>query len=237
MTALLTIRSLTAGYGKLAILHDISLEVEDGTMLAVIGPNGAGKTTLASAIMGLVRVMAGEIRFDGQDITNRPTQDIARLGIGYVPQTRNVFGSLSVEENLKISATTLPKAQHRAGIEAVFERFPRLAERRRQSGRSLSGGERQMLAIGSALITEPRMLVLDEPITGLSPQLTHEVSRGIADISQAGVTVIWVVEENPQEIIGLSDEVVVMSTGTISLRQPAEQLLAAENFRELFLGV
>jgi ABC-type branched-subunit amino acid transport system ATPase component len=237
MTALLSIRNLVAGYGKLAVLHDLSLDLAEGTMLAVIGPNGAGKTTLARAVMNLVNVMSGEIRFAGQDIAGLPAQAIAALGIGLVPQTRNVFGGLTVEENLAMSCTLLDRRRHRAAIEAVYARFPRLVERRRQAGRSLSGGERQMLAIGSALIAEPRLLILDEPVSGLSPHLTAEVARGIAEISRSGVTVIWVVEESPQQVIGLSDEVAVMSGGTITLRQPAAAMLAADNFRELFLGI
>lgn len=237
MTALLTIDNLVAGYGKLPVLHGISLKVNEGRMVAIIGPNGAGKTTLTRSVMNLVNVMSGRMSFAGQDITGLPTQEIARCGIGFVPQTRSVFGSLSVQENLEMSCTPLPRARHRSAIDAVYDRFPRLVARRSQAGRSLSGGERQMLAIGSALLAEPRMLILDEPVTGLSPHLTDEVSRGIAAIKENGVTVIWVVEENPQQVIALSDEVAVMQTGTIALQQPAAEILAADNFRELFLGV
>ncbi|PZQ97656.1 MAG: ABC transporter ATP-binding protein [Cereibacter sphaeroides] len=237
MSALLTIRNLVAGYGKLAVLHDVSLDLAEGAMLAVIGPNGAGKTTLTHAVMNLVNVMSGTVTFGGQDITGMPTQAIATLGVGLVPQTRNVFSGLTVQENLEMACTLLPKAKHRDAIDSVYSRFPRLTERRNQAGRSLSGGERQMLAIGSALIPNPRLLILDEPVSGLSPHLTDEVARGISEINASGVTVIWVVEENPQQVIGLSDEVAVMSTGTITLRESAEKVLAAENFRELFLGV
>jgi ABC-type branched-subunit amino acid transport system ATPase component len=237
MSVSLSIRNLVAGYGKLAVLHDVALDVSAGTMLAVIGPNGAGKSTLTRAIMNLVDIIGGSISFDDRDITGLPTEQIARLGIGFVPQSRNVFAGLSVEENLEMSAALIPRNRQKAAIDAVYDRFPRLVERRRQAGRSLSGGERQMLAIGSALIAEPRMLILDEPTTGLSPHLTEEVARGIARINESGVTVIWVVEENPRQVIGLSDEVLVMSTGTVTLREPAERVLRAENFRELFLGL
>ncbi len=237
MAPLLKIENLTAGYGKLAVLHDISLAIAKGEMLSLIGPNGAGKTSLTRAIMNQCAVMSGRVTFDGQDLTRVPTHLIAAAGIGYVPQTRNVFRGLSVQENLEMSASLLPRGDQRAAIDAAYRRFPRLTERRRQPGSALSGGERQMLAISSALLAKPRLLILDEPVSGLSPGMTDEVANGISEINRSGVTVLWVVEENPQQIIGLSDRVAVMSTGTIRLEQSAEEMLKAENFRELFLGV
>jgi ABC-type branched-subunit amino acid transport system ATPase component len=237
MSAILSIRNLTAGYGKLPVLHDISLDLDAGRMLAVIGPNGAGKSSLTRAIVNLCTIMSGSVSFDGQDITRLPTEAVAARGLGYVPQTRNVFRALSVQENLEMSSLLLDRAAQARAIDAAYARFPRLIERRRQLGASLSGGERQMLAIASALMTAPKLLVLDEPVSGLSPAMTDEVARGIAEINRAGTTVIWVAEENPQQIIGLSDEVIVMSTGTIRLRQSSADMLAADNFRELFLGV
>ncbi len=237
MGVLLKIENLTAGYGKLAVLHEVSLEIREGEMLSLIGPNGAGKTSLTRAIMRQCAIMSGKITFAGENITQMPTHRIAALGIGYVPQSRNVFRSLTVQENLEMSASLLPQSQKLRAIEEAYERFPRLTERRRQHGSALSGGERQMLAISSALLMKPRLLVLDEPVSGLSPGMTDEVAKGIAAINRSGVTVLWVVEENPQQIIGLSDTVAVMSTGTIRLHQPAAEMLRAENFRELFLGV
>ncbi|PZQ48198.1 MAG: ABC transporter ATP-binding protein [Rhodovulum sulfidophilum] len=237
MTPILSIQNLVAGYGKLPVLHDVSLDLAQGTMLSVIGPNGAGKTSLTRAIMNQCTVMGGRVLFDGRDITGRPTQEIAAAGLGYVPQTRNVFRSLTVHENLEMSSLLLSAAARRRAIDAAYARFPRLVERRSQHGSSLSGGERQMLAIASALINEPKLIILDEPVSGLSPSMTDEVARGIAEINRGGVGVVWVVEENPQQVIGLSDEVIVMSTGTVRLRETARDLLAADNFRELFLGV
>lgn len=237
MASILSIEGLTAGYGKLPVLHDVSFSLEAGRMLSVIGPNGAGKTTLTRAICGQCTIMSGSIRYDGQNIAGRQGQEIAQSGIGYVPQTNNVFKRLTVDENLEMSSLLMSRADQRTAIDDAYTRFPRLTERRKQLGSSLSGGERQMLAISSALLAKPKLLILDEPVSGLSPAMTDEVANGISQISRAGVTVVWVAEENPLMIIGLSDEVVVMSTGTISLHQSAKEMLAAENFREIFLGI
>lgn len=237
MSPILSIRNLTAGYGKLPVLHDLSLDLDAGRMLSIIGPNGAGKTTLTRSIVGQCAVMSGSVLFDEADITRRQGQEIALCGIGYVPQTHNVFGALSVQENLEMSSLTLSRVEQKRAIEAAYARFPRLTERRRQHGSSLSGGERQMLAISSALLAAPKLLILDEPVSGLSPSMTDEVARGISAINRSGVTVIWIAEENPQQIIGLSDEVIVMETGTIRMRENAQTMLKAENFREIFLGV
>ena len=234
---ILSIRDLVAGYGKLAVLHGVTLDLQSGEMLSVIGPNGAGKTSLTRAIMNLCTVSSGEIRFSGRAISKLRTEEIARLGVGYVPQTLNVFRQLSVQENLEMSSLRMSRADQKWAIDKAYEQFPRLKERQGQMGSSLSGGERQMLAIASALLPGPQLIILDEPVTGLSPSLTDEVARGIARINQDGVSVLWVVEENPQQIIGLSDSVVVMSGGTIRLRQTAQEMLANENFREIFLGV
>ncbi|MCV3735164.1 ABC transporter ATP-binding protein (plasmid) [Rhizobium sp. TRM96647] len=234
---ILAINNLVSGYGKLAVLHDVSLSLREGEMLAVIGPNGAGKSTLMKTIMNLVNTMKGEILFEGKDIAALETQRIAGLGIGYVPQTQNVFGSLTVHENLTMSCNLLPRDEHATAVDAIYERFPRLKERRRQQGRSLSGGERQMLAIGSALLAKPRLLILDEPVSGLSPHMTDEVARGISRINDGGVTVIWVVEENPHQVIGLSDSVCIMGTGTVRLHLPADDVIKADNFKEMLLGI
>jgi ABC-type branched-subunit amino acid transport system ATPase component len=235
--ALLTVSDLVAGYGRLPVLHGLGISVKEGSMVAVIGPNGAGKSTLVKAIMRLVTVMSGEVHFDGRRMDTLETQAIAAAGIGYVPQTRNVFGSLSVQENLELSCNLLPRGRAAAAIEAIYERFPRLRQRRDQRGSSLSGGERQMLAIGSALISEPRLIMLDEPTSGLSPHLTSEVAEGISAFNKAGTTVLWVVEEDPQEILSRADWVYVLDGGTVRMSCPAAELLGAENFLELFLGV
>jgi branched-chain amino acid transport system ATP-binding protein len=234
---LLAVADLVAGYGRLPVLHGLGLRVNPGAMVAIIGPNGAGKSTLIKAIMGVVEIMAGEIHFDGRQIDGLETQEIAAAGVGYVPQTRNVFGSLSVQENLELSCNLLPRGQAPAAIDSIYERFPRLKQRRDQRGSSLSGGERQMLAIGSALISEPKLIMLDEPTSGLSPHITSEVAEGIAAFNKAGTTVLWVVEEDPQEILALADWVYVLDGGAVRMSCPASELLGAENFLELFLGV
>ncbi len=235
--SILLVDSLVSGYGKLAVLHQVSLDIRRGRMTAVIGPNGAGKSTLMKSIMHLVNNIAGTVHFEGRAIQSLETQVIAALGIGYVPQTQNVFGALSVQENLEMSCNLLPRFEHGAAIEAAFERFPRLKERSKQAGRSLSGGERQMLAIASALLARPKLLILDEPVSGLSPHMTDEVAEGIRQINETGVTVIWVVEENPQQVIALSDDVCVMDTGTIRLQSAATDILASADFKQLFLGI
>ena len=235
--ALLKVGGLVAGYGRLPVLHGLDVTVARGAMVAIIGPNGAGKSTLAKAIMRLVDVMAGEVHFDGRRIDTLETEAIAATGIGYVPQTRNVFGSLSVEENLELSCNLLPAGSAATAVEAIYERFPRLKQRRRQRGSSLSGGERQMLAIGSALISQPKLIMLDEPTSGLSPHMTSEVAEGISAINKAGTTVMWVVEEDPQEILSRADWVYVLDGGTVRMSCPAAELLGADNFLELFLGV
>lgn len=234
---MLDARDVTLFYSGVRAVDGVSLQVAEGRIIGLIGANGAGKASLFNVISGFSTADSGAIRFEGRAIERLRPSEIARLGIGYAPQTRNVFGALSVQENLEMVSQLLPSPRRRAGIEAAYARFPRLVERRAQAGRSLSGGERQMLAIASALIAEPRLLILDEPVSGLSPFLTDEVARGISAINAGGVSVICVVEENPQQVIGLSDDMIVMSAGAITLRQPAEAVLRADNFRELFLGV
>ena len=235
--AMLSVSGLVAGYGRLPVLHDISFSVAPGSLTTIIGPNGAGKTTLTKAIVHVVDIMGGAIVFEGRTISAMPAHQIIPLGIGYVPQSGNVFPTLTVDENLEISSNLVPRARRAEEIEKVYERFPRLRERRRQRGQSLSGGERQMLAIGSALLAAPKLLILDEPVTGLSPQLTDEVTESIVAINRAGTTVLWVVEENPQQVIEHADWVCVMDGGAIRISKPAAEILATENLRELFLGI
>ena len=232
----LTVANLVAGYGKLPVLHGVSLDIRPSDMVAIIGPNGAGKTTLTRAILGLVTLMDGQIRFAGDLISGMESQKIAARGIGYVPQTRNVFGSLTVQENLDLGANLLERHERADAVERIYEQFPRLKQRRSQRGQSLSGGERQMLAIGSAIISRPKLLILDEPTSGLSPHMTDEVATSIKAINDSGVTVIWIVEENPQLIIDLSDWVYVMDAGTIRTGMPAAELLKTMDMREIFLG-
>jgi ABC-type branched-subunit amino acid transport system ATPase component len=234
---LLAIDGLVAGYGRLPVLHDLSMTVAGGSLTTVIGPNGAGKTTLVKAIVNIVDVMSGTITFEGRRISNRPSHEIAAEGIGFVPQTANVFPTLTVQENLEMGCRFVADAERPAAIESAYDRFPRLRGRKKQRARTLSGGERQMLAISSALLHDPRLLILDEPVTGLSPQLTDEVVAGIKAINERGTTILWVVEENPLQVLGIADWVYVIEGGRVKNSEPAADLLAAPDFRRIFLGV
>ena len=233
----LSIEGLVAGYGKLAVLHSVSLSVARNSITTVIGPNGAGKTSLVKAIIGIVDTMEGSVVFEGQSITRMPAHEIAALGVGFVPQTNTVFPTLTVQENLEMGCRFVPDVSRREAVESAYKRFPRLRERQFQKARTLSGGERQMLAIASALLPNPKLLILDEPVTGLSPQLTDEVICGIKEINDRGVTVLWVVEENPLQVLAIADWVYVMESGLVKTSEPAKDLLAAPNFRQIFLGV
>jgi len=232
-----SIENLTAGYGKIPIIHDASLTLPVGSISAIIGPNGSGKSTFTLAMLNLVNIMSGKIFYRNKSITGLKTNKIVELGIGYVPQKNNVFSSLTVQENLEISAGNIGAQKIDECIEKIYEKFPRLKERKRLNGSSLSGGERQMLAIGSALIVSPDFLILDEPTTGLSPQLTNEVAEGIVEINKNGTTILWVVEENPRQILSFADWVYVMDSGTIKPAQLASEVLNSPNFRQLFLGI
>jgi len=234
---LLVIDGLVAGYGRLPVLQDLSLTVAEGSLTTVIGPNGAGKTTLVNAIVNIVDVMGGSITYEGRPITNRPPHKIAAEGIGFVPQTGNVFPTLTVQENLVMGTRFVADADKPAAIEGAYERFPRLRERKKQRARTLSGGERQMLAISSALLPNPRLLILDEPATGLSPQLTEEVVTGVKAINERGTTVLWVVEENPLQVLGVADWVYVIESGRVKNSTSAKELMNAPDFRQIFLGV
>ncbi|MGE0210789.1 MAG: ABC transporter ATP-binding protein [Parvibaculaceae bacterium] len=233
----LRISNLSAGYGKLSVLHGVSLSVAKGSMTALLGPNGAGKTTLAKSIVRLVTVFGGEVWYGDKSLNGREPQDVVGLGIGFVPQTSAVFASLSVHENLEISCGAMSKAEQGWRIAEAYDRFPRLSQRTRQRASTLSGGERQMLAIGSALLARPSFLILDEPTTGLSPQLTDEVVEGLGDLRRGGTTLLWIVEQNPQQALALADWAVVMEAGAVRHQQRAADLLNAPNFRQLFLGV
>ena len=234
---LLEVADLHAGYGAMDILEGVSLALAAGEIGVVVGPNGAGKSTTLKTIFGLLRISRGTVHFEGEEITNAAPETLVGRGMSYVPQERNVFETLTVQENLEMGCRFVPPGDRAAEIEKIYARFPRLAERRRQRARTLSGGERQMLAIGGALISGPDLLILDEPVTGLSPQLCDEVVAGIAEINRQGRTILWVVEENPQAVLGTADWVYVMEGGRVKDSTSAVALLAAPDFRQIFLGV
>ncbi len=232
---LLTVNSLESGYGKLPILHGIDLKVDEGELVAVIGPNGAGKSTLLKAISGLLPCWKGSVNFAGNNVHDYEPNMLPTWGLGYVPQDRNVFPGLTVAENLEMASTMLKNPGPR--IKAAYERFPILGKRQKQAARTLSGGERQMLAIASALILEPKLLMLDEPTTGLAPVVANEVISHILDINRGGTAILWVVEENPASVLMHCPRVYLLESGLIRRTDSGENLLNDPKFAELFLGV
>ena len=231
---LLIIHDLSAGYGEHEILRGLSLHVDEGDLVAVIGPNGAGKSTLLKTVAGLVRPRAGRIVLRGADITGATSRSIVASGLCYVPQEANVFSSLSVWENLTIGAWTAPRALN-ARADAVVELFPVLAERRRARAGTLSGGERQMLAMAMALMVEPRLLLLDEPSAGLAPALQRLVFDRVREINARGLGIL-LVEQNARESLALCHRAYVLAMGRVRAEGSGEALRDDPEIRRLYLG-
>lgn len=233
---MLSVKELHVYYGGIHALKGISLEVPQGKIVTLIGANGAGKSTTLRAIVGLVRPRSGSIKLGGQEVTGRPTHWLIQQGITMVPEGRRIFSNLTVQENLEIGAYY---RTDRAGIERdlawVYSLFPRLQERRRQKGGTLSGGEQQMLAIGRALMSRPRLLALDEPSLGLAPLLVKEVFRVLREINSQGTTIL-LVEQNARAALQLADYGYVMETGHITLEGAGKDLLVNEKVRRAYLG-
>jgi len=233
---LLEVDRLDVYYGAVHALKGVSLRAEAGEIVTLIGANGAGKTTLLRAISGLVPSRAGTAKFDGRDITRVPAHEIVGLGVSHSPEGRLVFANLSVETNLELGAYL---RRDRDGIrqdrERVFQLFPRLEERRRQSAGTLSGGEQQMLAIGRALMSRPRLLLLDEPSLGLAPLLVREIFKTIQEINRSGVTVL-LVEQNAHLALSIAGRGYVLETGTVRLEDRASALLQNEEVKKAYLG-
>ena len=233
---LLEVRNATVHYHKVAALRGVSMDVPDGAVVTIIGANGAGKSTLLRAISGLEALSEGEIRFDGRRIDGTPPEKVVALGIAQVPEGRRVFPDLTVQENLDTGAwLRRDKAQVERDLDGVFAHFPRLKERRRQWARTLSGGEQQMLAIGRALMSNPRLLLLDEPTIGLSPVLVREMARIIREIHERGVPVV-LVEQNAELALRLADYAYVLETGSVALHGPAGELHENDHVRRAYLG-
>jgi branched-chain amino acid transport system ATP-binding protein len=232
MAELLTIERLTAGYGEAVVLNEISLAVPEGQSLALLGRNGMGKTTLVNSIVGVTRYRGGTIRLGGRDITRMRPDQRAHAGVGWVPQERNIFKSLTVEENLT--------AVQRTGSwtpAKVYGLFPRLAERRSNLGNQLSGGEQQMLAVGRALVINPRIMLLDEPLEGLAPIIVEELLAGLNRIiREEGLSAI-LVEQNAQKILGVTDRAVILERGSIVHEAASSALKADRATLESYLGV
>ena len=234
MSAVLEVRDLRAGYGDHEILRGVGLRVDEGEIVAVIGPNGAGKSTLLKAIAGLLPPRSGEVRFRGEPIGGAAPDAIIHRGLCYVPQESNVFAGLSVEENLAIGGWAA-RGRGDARAASVAALFPALAERRRQRAGSLSGGERQMLAIGMALMVEPALLLLDEPSAGLAPALQRLIFDRIRDINAAGVAIV-LVEQNARESLRLCRRGYVLVMGQTRAEGPGQSLLEDPEIRRAYLG-
>jgi ABC-type branched-subunit amino acid transport system ATPase component len=233
---LLRAEGLTAGYGKMAILHDVTLDVRAGEMVSVIGPNGAGKSTAFKTIVGFLRPSTGRVLFDGQDITGlRPDQVLPR-GLAYVPQGRIVFPQMTVLENLEMGAYIERDGRRiRAALERVYRLFPVLADRRGQRAGTMSGGEQQMVAIGRALMTTPKLILLDEPSLGLAPKFVSLIFEKLAEMKQAGYT-LMVVEQNAAKALAVADRGYVLELGRNRFEGPGRVLLADPEVKRLYLG-
>ena len=232
--ALLSVRELDAGYGDLQILSDVALDVGRGEYITIVGPNGAGKSTVMKSVFGLATLMGGTVTFDGEDITGLDPEEVIREGIGYVPQNENVFASLSVIENLEMGAYILDSVPQEA-LSAVFERFPILEERQSQKAGTLSGGQRQMLAMGRALMLDPDLLLLDEPSAGLAPDLVDDMFDRIDAINDAG-TAVLMVEQNAKEALRRCDRGYVLVNGQNRYEDEGDVLLSDSEVRQQFLG-
>jgi branched-chain amino acid transport system ATP-binding protein len=235
-TALLELTGVEVAYGGIKAVKGVDLRVDQGELVCLIGANGAGKTTTLKGVCGLQPVNAGTIRYGGSDITGRPAFELVRLGLAMVPEGRGVFGALSIEENLKMGAYA--RRDHRAiddDVTRVFQLFPRLKERRRQTAGTLSGGEQQMLAIARALLSRPRLLLLDEPSMGLAPLMVQKVFETIMTISSEGVTIL-LIEQNAKLALEVSHRGYVMESGLITLSGDAKRLLDDPAVRAAYLG-
>ena len=234
--AMLEVKDLNVYYGMIQALKGISFEVNEGEVIALIGANGAGKTTTLHAITGLIPAKSGSITFEGADIRKTPGHKIVSMGMAHVPEGRRVFAQLSVYENLKMGAyTRKDKEEIKETLEMVYKRFPRLEERKNQLAGTLSGGEQQMLAMGRALMSHPKMIVMDEPSMGLSPIYVNEIFQIIKDVSADGVTVL-LVEQNAKKALSIADRAYVLETGNIILQGDAKELMNDESVKKAYLG-
>ena len=233
---MLTLEKVTAGYHGLQILHEISIEVRDREIVSMVGANGAGKTTTLNTIAGLVRPSSGTITFAGERAAGRRPSDLVREGLVLVPEGRALFGSLSVEENLQMGGWTLDKGAVGASLKEVYELFPVLYDRRAQVAETFSGGQQQMLAIGRALMAKPRLLMLDEPSTGLSPKLTWTVLDAVRRIRETGVAVL-LVEQNASHALEMADRAYVLESGSVVLEGRGPELAKDDRVRSAYLGM
>ena len=233
-TPVLELQNVSGGYGEADILHGVSLAVSAGEIVVIIGPNGAGKSTAIKAVFGLLRISGGKVLLNGDDITGQPTDKLITLGVSYVPQTGNVFPTLTVDENLELGAY-VRNDDWRPRAEEIYEMFPPLADRRTQAAGTLSGGERQMVAFGRALMLEPKILLLDEPTAGLSPAYQHDILMIAKDINSSGVPILMV-EQNAKQALEIADRGYILVDGQNRLDDDAAKLLSSPDVAKMFLG-
>jgi branched-chain amino acid transport system ATP-binding protein len=237
MSTLLEINDLVAGYGNAVVLDGLSLSADVGSIVSVLGPNGAGKSTLLNSVGGILP-STGKVLFEGEDVSELPVEDRLMRGIALVPETRELFGLMTVEENLLLGGfrpRQLGDRNWRAGLEPVYALFPRLNERRKQQANTMSGGERQMLAIGRALMSQPKLLLLDEPSLGLAPLIVQDIMRSISELSKTGLTVL-LVEQNARAALNISKYAYVLETGKFVAEGEATQLMHDERLIAIYLG-
>ena len=236
MTIMLKVDDLSVHYGVIQAVKNVSFEVNEGEVVSLIGANGAGKTSILRTISGLVRPSAGKIEFLGQEIQKAPARKIVASGLSQVPEGRHVFSGLTVMENLEMGAFLhKDRDENQKNLKKVFDRFPRLEERKNQDAATLSGGEQQMLAMGRALMSKPKLLLLDEPSMGLAPIFIQEIFDIIQDIQKQGTTVL-LIEQNAQKALSIADRGYVLETGKIVLSGTGQELLASDEVRKAYLG-
>lgn len=232
---MLTVSDINVYYGAIHAIKNVSLEVDEGEVVALIGANGAGKSTTLKTMSGLLRSQTGTIEFLGQNIMHMPADKLVAAGLAHVPEGRRVFAQMSVEENLEMGAFTRPNSEIAPGLERVYAHFPRLKERRRQVAGTLSGGEQQMLAMGRALMSSPKLLMLDEPSMGLAPILIEQIFDIVRELHAAGTTIL-LVEQNAQMALSIASRAYVMETGKITLSGTGDELLHNDEVRKAYLG-
>ncbi len=232
---LLDVRDVISGYGKMLVVKGVSLSVETGQIVTIIGPNGSGKSTLLKTILGLIKPVDGKIFFNGAEITELRADQVVRHGMGYVPQLDNIFPTLTVKENLEMGAYNVSDADFEKELKEIYEIFPILKERRNMRAKSLSGGERQMLALARALVAKPRLLLLDEPSAGLAPTLTDKILEKVVEIRDRG-TAILLVEQNARKSLQISDKACVLVMGKKAYEGTGEEILDHKEISRLYLG-
>ena len=232
---MLTVSDINVYYGAIHAIKNVSFEVNEGEVVALIGANGAGKSTTLKTMSGLLRSQTGTIEFLGQNIMHMPADKLVAAGLAHVPEGRRVFAQMSVEENLEMGAFTRPNSEIAPGLERVYAHFPRLKERRRQVAGTLSGGEQQMLAMGRALTSSPKLLMLDEPSMGLAPILIEQIFDIVRELHAAGTTIL-LVEQNAQMALSIASRAYVMETGKITLSGTGDELLHNDEVRKAYLG-